>query len=160
MPSSLRITDFSDREFLALCIDAMDAGWFDSQAVADLIDDKEITRRNVSNRCSWLWRYGVLEREHLADDHGNLRYVAGDPGRPKWGQRWALTELGEHYLSGHLLSHQRKTLSGIEDKRLLDLTRLFAEHLREAPDVARNLMLREWRYATQGVKANPNLKGG
>ena len=160
-PATLRVTDFRDREFLAACLDAADGdGWFDSRAVAEQLGLKGVTNRHVSNRCSWLWRYGVLEREHLVDQHGNLIYVAGDPGRPKWGQRWHLTELGERYLSKHLLAHQRKTLTQVEDMRLLDLTSLFADQLVGAPDVARNLMLRELRYRTFGVKANSNLKGG
>jgi len=153
----LRVTDFSDREFLALCIEEIDAeGWFDAAAVVakpELAGLEGVERRHVSSRCSWLWRYGVLEREHLWDEHGNPRFIAGDPERPKWGQRWRLTELGERYAGGHLTQRQEGTLARIGDERLMDLTRWLHEQLRDAPEVARNLMLREWRYGTHDVKA-------
>ena len=152
--SSLRVTDFHDREFLALCIDAMDGdGWWDSAEVVKAPELKGLERKHVAQRCSWLWRYGVLEREHLADEHGNLRYVADDPGRPKWGQRWRLTPIGENVLMGAMTKGQRSTVEGMAPERMLELTRLFSQMLRDAPDVARNMMLREWRYQTQDVRA-------
>jgi hypothetical protein len=164
VPSRLRLIDFSDREFLALCVEAMDAeGWFSSQDVVEKPElgdlEGENPRRHVAVRCSWLWRYGVLEREHLWDEYGNPLFVAGDPERPKWGQRWRMTELGEHYLSGHLTKRQSEALERLGDERMLELTRWLHEHLRGAPDVARTLMLREWRHGTHGVKANANLRG-
>lgn len=156
-PTRLRLLDFSDREFLALCVEALDAeGWFNSEDVANKKElsslDSKNPVRNVSIRCSWLWRYGVLEREHLWDEHGNPLYVAGDKKRPRWGQRWRLTEIGAALLDGRLLAHQRRTLDKIEGHRLLALTSAFAAQLAEAPEEARNLMLREWRYRTQDVR--------
>jgi hypothetical protein len=165
-PSRLRLEDFSDREFLALCLEGGDAdGWFSAKEVVKnpLLKNLEgdTPHRHVANRCSWLWRYGILEREHLRDETGQFRYVKGDPDRPKWGQRWHLTELGEAYLSGALTKRQEGMLEKIEPERMLSMVGWFTGEIEASPDAARNLLLREWRHRTFGLKmVRLQKKGG
>ena len=160
MPSTLRVTDFSDREFLMLCVEASEGdGWFDAGEVVKAEELKGLERKNVAQRCSWLWRYGVLEREHLTDEHGNLLFIAKDPGRPKWGQRWRLTELGERFIGGYLTTRQHASLTNIDEERLLDLTNWFAGRMRGADPVARNLMLRQWKTSTHDIRTDPTRRG-
>lgn len=158
MATSLKLQDFSDVEFLHLLMDARsDDGWTDSAHLAEmdglafLGDVYKYPRNPISSRLVWLWRYGVVEREHKRDAQGNLLYIKDDQERPKWGQRWKLTALGQAMVSGKLTGRQRAHLEGLEAERMLDVTRWLTEQTREAPLAARRLMEREWRY---GINQN------
>lgn len=158
-PESLKLEAFSDLEFLNLLLDvADDDGWADSQEIADMPEMEFLKRvyakprAAVSTRLSWLWRYGVVDREHLADDHGNLRYIAGDRGRPKYGQRWRLTPLGEAFVRGSLTGRERSQLERMGKQHIVQMTRWLTEQARVAPGPAQHLMVREWRYGTHKTR--------
>src|SRR3954462_14187160 len=90
---SVRIEDYSDREFLLIVADVAEDedGWADSEQVAVRMDLS--TRRLASSRLSGLRRYGAVEREPVRDEHGNIRYHRN--GKPMHTQRWRLTAAGE-----------------------------------------------------------------
>lgn len=145
---TLTLLDYSDREFLLLCMDVAaeidDDGYFDSQAIADQLDLEH--RRTASSRLSWLARWGAVEREHLRDPHTNaIRYHRD--GRAMTTQRWRLTALGVGVASGRLKAGQRKTLDGLSDEQLIEVTRWLSERTRNGSGggVSR-LALREWRH--------------
>src|SRR4051812_6508553 len=99
---NLRIESYSDREFLLVVADVAgqygEEGWVDSLQVAQRLGFEE--RKVVSSRFSWLRRYEAVEREPLADEHGNLRWHKS--GKPMHTQRWRLTGLGEAVAFGRL----------------------------------------------------------
>jgi hypothetical protein len=82
-------------------------------------------RRIASTRLSWLRRYGAVEREHVRDDNGNLRYHRN--GKPMHTQRWKLTELGEQLAYGQLRKGDQTALSKLKDGQLLLVTRWLTE---------------------------------
>jgi hypothetical protein len=62
-------------------------------------------------------------------------------------QRWRLTPLGVGVASGTLKTGQRKSLEGLRDDQLIEVTRWLSERTRNgsAGGVSR-LALREWRH--------------
>jgi hypothetical protein len=152
-PTRLRIVDFSDRELLSLLVEARDGeGWASARDIADLPAlrslDNTHPHRMVAARLGWLFRYGVVEREYLVDKDGIKQYVAGDPDRPKYTQRWRLTALGEAYLSRRLTQRQQSSIANMEDERLIDLTAMVTARARSMGPTGRWLLNREWRYGT------------
>src|ERR1044072_1673333 len=120
----LRITDYSDREFLLVMNDVAGGdGWADSEAVAQRLDLTE--RRIASSRLSWLARYGAGEREHVRGEAGNLRSPRN--GKPMHTQRWRLTEVGRSVAFGKLRRSAETALEKIDDGQLLLLTCLLDE---------------------------------
>ena len=138
----LRITDYSDREFLLVMNDVAEGdGWADSEAVAQRLDLTE--RRIASSRLSWLARYGAVEREHVRDEAGNIRYHRN--GKPMHTQRWRLTEVGRSVAFGKLRRSAETALEKIDDGQLLLLTRWLNERT-VGDDTYGKLVQREWRY--------------
>lgn len=138
----LTLLDLSDREFLLLCLDvAEEDGYFDAQAIADQLD--LLHRRTASSRLSWLARWGAVEREHLRDHTGAIRYHRD--GRVMHTQRWCLTELGEGVAHGALKAGQSRTLEGLRDDQLVEVTRWLSQRTKGANGLGR-LAKREWRY--------------
>src|SRR5262245_19461938 len=143
MPESLRVEDFSDREFLLVVIDvAEDDGWSDSEAVAHRLGFAE--RRSAAIRLSWLWRLEAVEREHARDEHGQLRWHKN--GKPMTTQRWRPTELGEAIAFGKLRARQRQVLERFGDAELVEVTRWLSERTQDRSVAATRLALREWKY--------------
>lgn len=139
---SLRITDYSDREFLLVVLDqADDEGWTDSMHVANALGFEN--RRFASSRFSWLARYGAVEREHARDESGNLRWTKD--GKPMHTQRWRLTELGEQVALGKLRRGDQSALDRLTPAQLPLVTRWLAERSRDATGMGK-LVEREWRY--------------
>src|SRR3954470_12654056 len=105
----LTIEDFSDREFLLIVADVSseEDGWADSEQVAQRMDLK--TRRLASSRLSWLRRYGAVEREHVRDETGDIRYPRN--GKPMHTQRWRLTTAGEALAYGRLRKGDESALN-------------------------------------------------
>jgi hypothetical protein len=143
MRDSLRIEEYSDREFLLIVVDAYDAdGWADSEHVAERLDLKD--RRIASSRLSWLRRYGAVEREHVADADGNIRYHRN--GKAMTTQRWRLTPLGEALAHGKLRKGDQSALAKIGDGQMLLVTRWLTERSQaDGGDIGR-LVQREWRF--------------
>src|SRR3954469_1499469 len=139
----LRIEDFSDREFLLIVADvaAEKDGWADSEQVAQRMDLS--TRRLASSRLSWLRRYGAVEREHVRDEHGNIRYHRN--GKPMHTQRWRLTTAGQMVAFGKLRKADETALGRLRDEQMLLVTRWLAERTAGDGTVGK-LVSREWRY--------------
>src|SRR3954470_16747863 len=140
---SLRIEDFSDREFLLIVADVAseDDGWADSEQVAQRMDLS--TRRLASSRLSWLRRYGAVEREHVRDEAGNIRYHRN--GKPMHTQRWRRTPAGEMMAFGQFRKADEKALERMKDEHLLLITRWLTERTAGDETVGK-LVSREWRY--------------
>jgi len=137
----LTLMDLSDREFLNVVMDVADGdGWADSQDVADQLDLND--RRSASSRLSWMRRYEAVEREHERDESGRLLYV-GD--KPKYTQRWRLTELGLAMATGKLTKAQESALEKMNDGALL-LTARFLSRRAVQTSSAAKLVHREWRH--------------
>lgn len=140
---SLRIEDFSDREFLLIVADVAseEDGWADSEQVAQRMDLK--TRRLASSRLAWLRRYGAVEREHVRDEHGNIRYHRN--GKPMHTQRWRLTAAGQALAYGRLRKGDETALNRLGDEQMLLVTRWLSERTAGDGTVGK-LVAREWRY--------------
>ena len=138
----LTIDDYSDREFLLVLADVADHdGWANSQDIADRLDlaNKAI----ASSRLSWLKRWGAVDKEHERDESGVLRYHAN--GKPRYTQRWKLTDAGRALAFGALKKNQQQTLDKLGDDQMLVVTRWLSERTRES-GVSARLAQREWRY--------------
>lgn len=151
----LTLVDFSDRDLLGLLIDALDPdGWASSEAISNLPGLKFLREGHprpvqcVGSRLGWLWRYGAIEREQMRDEHGTKVYIAGDKSRPKLTQRWRLTPLGEAMVKGSLTKAQQAQLEGMGMDKMLSVTRWLGRSAIHAPDLARTLTIREFRYST------------
>jgi hypothetical protein len=139
---SLRITDYSDREFLLLVADhTQDDGWTESLDVARALGFEN--RRFAAQRFAWLHRYGAVEREHERDEAGNIRYHRD--GRVRHTQRWRLTELGVAVAHGRLRKGDQTALDRLREDQLPLVTRWLSEHSRGDTGMAK-LVQREWRY--------------
>lgn len=151
-PKKLRLENFSDRELLYLLAEVADSeGWASAQ---DIVEQPEMRgldytspRGAVALRLSWLTRYEILEREHLRDESGNFLYIAGDQSRPKYGQRWRLTELGVTFVNrGSLTQRQLASLEGLETARMWDVARVLTGRVRSGSFGQRKMIERELRY--------------
>lgn len=141
----LTLLDLSDREFLLVVMDAAeDDGWSDSLDIANRLD---VERRNASSRLSWLVRWGVVEREHKRDEHGNIRYHRD--GKAMHTQRWRLTPIGVDMATGKLRKAQENALAGARDAEVLMLARTLAQRQRQLPFAVGKLMTREWKYGVE-----------
>lgn len=139
---NLRIETYSDREFLLAVADHLDAdGWTDSLDVARTLGFEN--RRYAAQRLAWLARYGAVEREHRADEHGNLRWHKD--GRPMHTQRWRLTDLGQAVAFGTLRKGDESALQRLRTDQLPLVTRWLSEQSRGDTGMAK-LVQREWRY--------------
>lgn len=139
---TLRIDDFSDREFLLVVLDhTQDDGWAESVDVSKALGFE--SRRFAAQRLSWLKRYGAVEREHERDETGNIRYHRD--GRVRHTQRWRLTELGEAIAYGRLRKGDETALSRLGEGQLHLVTRWLSDRSRGDTGLAK-LIQREWRY--------------
>lgn len=145
---SLRLVDLSDREVLLVVRDVADGdGWayaYDVGAQLGVVEEHR--RRAAAQRLSWLRRFGAVEREHLADENGNLLYTAGDTHRPRWGQRWRLTDAGEAIALGRLRAPEQRAIDGLDEPAALLAVREIARRARYADVTLAKLIDREWRH--------------
>lgn len=140
----LTLLDYSDREFLLLLTDVADEdGYADSLALADRLDLAE--RRSAAQRLSWLARWGAVEREHARDHAGNIKYHRD--GRIMHTQRWRLTDIGHAIAVGKLKAGQQRSLDGLRDDQLIEVTRWLTSRTRgDSGATVGKLALREWKY--------------
>ena len=153
--TSLRIDDYSDRELLLIVRDLGKTDpdqWVLSIDIAERLGiESQRPKQVVGSRMSWLQRYGALEREHLRDEYGNLRFKTN--GKPVYAQRWRLTERGKELAVGKLTKRDQDQLAKVtSDERLLLVTRFLTQRQRATDDTARTLMRREWRYGTSPLR--------
>ena len=145
----LRLEEFSDRELLLALDDVCRAqdGWASSREIAAHLGiGGDEPHRPISQRLSWQQRYGSVEREHLRDETGNLRYHKG--GQPMHTQNWRLSEIGQALAYGRLTKGAETALGRLADGDMLDLTRWLGRRTMAngANRVAAKLVEREWRY--------------
>jgi hypothetical protein len=149
----MTIEEFSDREFLLILRDMAEAdGWAGSHDIADHLNfsPNGSAHRSVACRLSWLHRYGVVEREHERDEHGQLKWRKG--GEPMYTQRWRLTPKGEAVALGQVRKAAQSALEGLTEEELLVATRIITSKQREASEVGATLVRREWRYGTSKLR--------
>jgi hypothetical protein len=149
---SLRLEDYSDREVLLVLMDvaADDVdGWAYAYDVGKRLGiTEEHARRATANRLSWMVRYGAVEREHLRDIDGVYRYVNDDPDRPKYGQRWRVTDVGAALARGELRKRDEQALERLQDEHMIVLTRWMQQRAhRDGNATMAKLVDREWRRA-------------
>lgn len=150
---SLRLLDLSDREVLLVVRDVADGdGWAWAYDVGERLGVVESHRRRAAaQRLSWLARFGAVEREHLSDEHGNLMYVTRQgTQRPKYGQRWRLTDIGELLALGKLRAAESRLLDDADEARMLLIARHVAAQARHSAGA--KLIEREWRH--QWIRTN------
>lgn len=139
MRDSLRLQDLSDREFLLVMHDNVDAdGWVDSLQIANVLDLRE--RKIASSRLSWLARWGAVEREIEQDEHGSLRHRRN--GKPVYTQRWRLTDIGWQLATGQIRKTIENQLEKADDAQMLAITHWLAT--RSTAATTDKLMQREW----------------
>jgi hypothetical protein len=147
--TSLTIEDMSDREFLHVLLDVAEAdGWASSDDVSKQIGMPK--RFHASSRLSWLQRFGAVEREHERDVHGNIRYRKD--GKPRYTQRWRLTEIGEAVAFGTLGKRQQDQLAKIDDDQMMHVMHWLTDRVRQANPTTIKLVAREWRYGSSGQR--------
>lgn len=142
MREQLTIEDFSDREFLLVMIDSADEeGWTTSASVAAQLDLKGT--RLASSRMAWLARFTAVEREHVRDVNGAIRYHRN--GKVMHTQRWRPTDLGWAIAQGKLRKGDQSALDRLGDGQMLLVTRWLSERTTASSGLAK-LVQREWRY--------------
>lgn len=137
----LTILDFSDREFLLLLDDVADEdGFADSLQLADRLDLAK--RHSAAQRLSWLARWGAVEREHKRGPDGAILYH--QDGKARHTQRWGLTDFGRAVAYGKLKAGQQRSLEGLDDAQLIEVTRYLSQRTRGGSFA--HMARREWRY--------------
>jgi hypothetical protein len=135
---SLRITNFSDRELLALIKDVQDTeGWANSQSIAERIwpraakneDFARSARTSVNQRLGWLRREGGLVEKNDKEKFA-----------------WRLTELGERFLTGRLTGGTDKRIMGLGEADLLAAMSVVGQRYSEVSYEAAWLVRREWQF--------------
>lgn len=137
----------SDPEFLARVKDVADKeGWVDTQVLAEALGYDEDDVASVAIRCSWMKRYGVMEREtrrRLSDGTKNERY-----------SQWRLTEVGEAVINAKFSKSQFNALNTISQEQDWLLAQFFNERFTHTDPVVATLMRREAQVAFKGSGKN------
>lgn len=132
---SLKITDFSDRELLAILSRLEDTdGWVDIGDVAEQIwprtardpDRAFHARMCVAGRCRYMKSIGLLE--------------SGDPGL------WKLTALGDEFVRARLRTSQERAILESEPGQELLLAELMGRLYESTDDTAATLIRREFQH--------------
>jgi hypothetical protein len=93
-------------------------------------------------------RYGAVEREHLRDDRRRLPLRQRRPRRPKYGQRWRVTDVGAALARGQLRKRDEQALERLQDEHMIVLTRWMQQRAhRNGNATMAKLVDREWRRA-------------
>lgn len=134
--NGLRLYDFSDVEFLAICLDAAgDEGWFETQEITRRLNlDVEQPNSNVGIRLAWLRRYGVVERNTVVGSE--YRFM------------WRLTPEGEAAVTARLNSNQERVLDNLGVDQMLEVTAFLTGRYRRGGKATKNLVRRQWLYGT------------
>ena len=136
---SLRITDFSDRELLAIVRDLANAdGHADIEYVA-----KQIWPRTTSDEDGlWHARHCVAIRFAYMRRLGVIDKVNGQPGH------WQLTEFGEEFVKGKTTKAQSDAILGSKVGQELELMALVGDLFEKVDEDAATLMRREFQFRT------------
>lgn len=140
---SLRITDFSDRELLAIAKDIQNAdGQIEIERVAETIwpqtmrdvDLRFHAKQCVAIRFSHMKRMGVIDK-----------YTRN--GKPERGI-WELTEFGEEFVKGRTTAAQEKAIIESQPGQELELMALIGSLYDKVDEDAAALMRREFQFRT------------
>jgi hypothetical protein len=138
---SLKITDFSDRELLAIASVIQNAdGKIDIQRVAEQIwprtmkDDDAAwhARHCVAIRFAYMRRMGVIDK-----------YSRN--GKPEIGM-WELTEFGEEFVRGAVSAAQERAITESKPGQELELMALMGQLFEKVDEDAATLMRREFQF--------------
>lgn len=135
---TLRITDCSDRELLAIVYDLQATeGWVDVHDVAERFwpqatkdpDSSEAhhVRACVSRRLGWL-----RMKADLVERHETI------------GRHWRVTDRGERFLRARVRASTARALAGADEDQLPDLVGMVGDLYREVDAVTAWLTRREW----------------
>lgn len=144
MAHHLRLTDMTDREVLAIVASQADEeGYAESPAVAEALwpsviqngngDAKLLAIKAVSQRLSWMARYGIVRRRQPQK---------GEP-RPKYAT-WTLTDVGERLLHGKLKVSTTNAIDNLDGTAMVLAVHRLTEHDRDG--TIETLMRRAWQY--------------
>jgi hypothetical protein len=134
---SLRITDFSDRELLAIVgsLDAQEGG-ASTAAIAEQIwpnatrdpesDDAFHARSAVASRMNWMRRYGVVNR----NGEGS----------------WQLTGAGDQVLNARISNQVETAISQTTDFNLIAVQAGISNRYAAIDPVAADVLRREWQF--------------
>lgn len=134
----VRISDFSDRELLAMILDLDASGEVNSHELAVRIygwseiareDAKKVSHgvRCCGARLAWMKRYGLVERGE------------------KKGE-WTISHMGRQLTERQLPADVRVTISRTPDERSLSLANIVGERMVAAGTVAGTAMRRELQF--------------
>lgn len=138
---SLKVTDFSDRELLAIASTIQNAdGKIEIQRVAEEIWPKTMkdedaawhARHCVAIRFAYMRRMGVIDK-----------YSRN--GKPEHGV-WELTEFGEEFVRGNVTAAQERAIIGSRPGQELELMALMGTLFEKADEDAATLMRREFQF--------------
>ena len=129
MAESMRLEDYSDREFLATLRDVLDGnGQASTQDVVDRVGlTSKRPRSNVGVRLGYMKRIGLVAR----DDETH---------------RWFLTPVGERFVAGRLTKAQENAIAALNEGSAWLATGQLASLLRDAGDQQATLMRRQWQH--------------
>jgi hypothetical protein len=133
MPFNLQLVEFTDREFLFVLDDALDAGGYaNARQIQDVLQlDHPEPTRCIGSRCAWLRRLGVVDY---------------DRNQPRGATtRWTITEEGRGYMNGELSKELQKLLDDRSPARSVMVLRQLREEYEGADNTKAGMMRREWR---------------
>ena len=132
---SLKITDMTDRELLALLADIETGGWSDVQTLAEAIwprraaTDGRHCRRVLLTRLAWITRMSGMVEKH---DKLPLMY--------------RLTDDGYAFLDAKLTAGQRNVITHASDEKLAEVMALLGDRYGKIGGEMQWLVRREWQH--------------
>lgn len=143
MARSLSVLEFSDRELLHIIDDNGDTeGYVTASEIADVIGlQHDRPTQCIGQRFSWMRKYGVLEStdvERTIDEGGK--------STKRKMKAWRLTELGYRFMEGRLRAQTQRSLEGLGEEQMLELTALVTGRFGQVSEEAALLMRRQWQY--------------
>jgi len=134
---SLRITDFSDRELLAIVNDLQNRdGEVDIQRVAETIWPKAASDEDTA----WHARHCVAIRFAYMRRMGVIDKIAGKTGF------WELTEFGREFVRSRPTSVQRRAIAEANVGQELEVMALVGDLYEKVDEDAATLMRREFQF--------------
>lgn len=142
MPFSLQLVEFTDREFLYVVDDALDAdGWATSSQVQDVLQlEHPRPTACIGSRMAWLRRLDVIDYDHAAPRNALTR--------------WTITAKGRQFMDGKLTAAQQKAMDALRSDagHTLMALRALREEFESADDMTAGMMRREWTHGVQRRK--------
>jgi hypothetical protein len=142
VPFSLQLVEFTDREFLFVVDDALDAdGWATSSQVQDVLQlDHPRATQCIGSRMAKLRALDVIDYDHAAPRNAR--------------SRWTITAKGRLFMDGKLSAAQQKAMDALRQDagHTLMALRALREEFETADDMTAGMMRREWTHGVQRRK--------